>query len=361
MKILFLTGREFHYQRNIYVYNLLKNFGDVIVYHSKIEKFTQRSILRRTVLLTALVYLNKASNPDLVFIGFYGHILTILLRNLIKCPILFDAFISTYDTLCFDRKRFSPKSIPGQLSYWMDKKSCELANIVLLDTPQHVTYFKNTFRLEKKKMYSIPVGCDEDIFFPRKEKILKQENFTVLSYSTYLPIHGMDVVIQTAHKLVGDNSISFNLIGNGQEFTKIKKYAETHSLKNVNFYPPVHVNDLPNFIENSQVVLGGHFGSSEKAQRVIPGKIYQALAMGKALIATDTPANRGLLTNEVNALLTSPNNPDLLADAIVRLKKDKILAQKISINGRLLFEERCSIQANRNLMQKILQDIWEEE
>ncbi len=358
MKILFLTGREFDYQRNVFLYNLLKDFGDVVVLNHKIDKLSGKSILRRTLLLISLALLTKVSTYDLFFVGFYGQLLVILLKYFTSRPILFDVFLSTYDTMCYDRLLFPPQSFLGQLFYWVDKQSCEWANSVLLDTPQHIEYFKNTFGLNHKNFYSIPVGCDENLFFPRgnrNESI--EENFTVLSYSTYLPLHGMDVIIRAAHKLENDHEIKFNLLGSGQEYKKIKEYAENYNLKNVNFYPPVRINKLPDFIENSSVVLGCHFGSFAKAQRVIPGKIYQALAMQRPVIASDTPANRGFLTHRVNAILVPLNDPDSLVEAILSLKKDKNLAKEISLRGRKLFQERCSVQANIPLMGSILKNM----
>jgi glycosyltransferase involved in cell wall biosynthesis len=355
MKILFLTGREFDYQRNVFLYKLLENFGEIDVWNNKVDKFAKKSILLRTLLLTALVYSKKITNYDLIFIGFYGQFLMILLRYFISRPILFDAFISTFDTLCFDRKIFSPSSVLGRFSYWIDKQSCEWANAVLLDTPQHIDYFVNTFGLDQKKIYSIPVGCDENIFFPRQSENSIEDSFVVLSYSTYLPLHGMDVVIKAAEKLKWDNSIKFNLLGHGQEYKKVKNYVEIHNLKNVNFFAPVSINALPHFIQNSSVVLVGHFGSSEKAHRVIPGKVYQALAMQKAIIASDTTANRSLLTNGINAILVPPSDPEALAEAILKLKIERNLAKQISINGRLLFLEKCTTQANIPLMKLILE------
>lgn len=358
MKILFLSGREFDYQRNVFLYELLKSFGDVTIYNNNIEKFAKKSILIRTLLLTAAVLSRKVANYDLVFIGFYGHFLVLLLRHFINQPILFDAFLSTYDTLCFDRMLFSPNSVFGRLSYFIDKTSCDWADSILLDTPQHIEYFKNTFGLNHKQIYSIPVGCDERVFFPRKDRDLtKGRNLQVLSYSTYLPLHGMDVIIQAAHKLQDYTSIRFNLIGYGREYNKIRKYAEIHNLVNVNFYPPVPINKLPDYIAKSNVVLGGHFGVSDKAHRVIPGKIYQALAMGKAVIASDTPANRGLLTHGVNAIMVRPNDPDSLAEAIVLLSNEKDLLERIAINGRLLFQENCTVQANIPLMETVLRNL----
>lgn len=354
MKILFLSGREIQYQRNTFILNLLKRFGQVDEFQSRFERYVRGSILRRTLFLKSYLGLKKNFNYDLVFIGFYGHLLTISLHHKFSAPILFDAFISTYDTLCFDRKVFSPNSIFGRLAYWLDKKSCELSDIILLDTPQHVEYFIEKFNLYHKKFFWLPVGCDENIFFPRNHLRKPDKYFKVLCYSTYLPLHGMDIVIRSAHILLSEKNIKFQLVGKGQEFSKIKNYIDTNNLTNVSLLPPIQLTELPTLISESDLILGGHFGNSEKAQRVIPGKVYQVLAMRKPLIAGDTSANRTLLSHGENSLLVPPNNPELLAEAILQLRDDEFLRDRISENGRLLFEKKCSLDANTEKMREII-------
>ncbi|WP_322793428.1 glycosyltransferase [Bellilinea sp.] len=354
MRILFLSGREIEYQRNTFVLNLLKRFGHVDEFQSGFEKFVRGSILRRTLLLYAYLSLKKTFNYDLIFVGFYGHLLAISLHHTFRAPVIFDAFISTYDTLCFDRKTFSPKSIFGRLAYWLDKKSCEFSDIILLDTPQHIEYFVEEFNLNQKKFFWLPVGCDENIFFPRKYTRNTDIDLRVLCYSTYLPLHGMDIVIRAAHKLLVEKHIKFQLVGNGQEFSKIKNYIDKNKLTNVTLLPPVTLPELPTLISESDVILGGHFGNSNKAQRVIPGKVYQVLAMQKPLIAGDTSANRTLLSHGENSILVPPNNPELLAEAILQLRDNEFLRDRISENGRLLFEEKCSVDANTDKMREII-------
>ena len=70
----------------------------------------------------------------------------------------------------------------------------------------------------------------------------------------------------------------------------------------------------------------------------LPLKIFDYLAAGKPIVATDIPAHRALL-NEDRALLTGAWSPEL-ASAIVRLLRDKPLASRLAAAGRTYAEER---------------------
>jgi glycosyltransferase involved in cell wall biosynthesis len=53
-----------------------------------------------------------------------------------------------------------------------------------------------------------------------------------------------------------------------------------------------------------------------------PLKLFEYMALGRAIIAPDAPNIREILTHEVDALLFEPNNPDSLSAAIRRLAGD---------------------------------------
>src|SRR5207248_4522783 len=74
----------------------------------------------------------------------------------------------------------------------------------------------------------------------------------------------------------------------------------------------------------------GIFGTSGKAQRVIPNKVFQALACGVPVVTADTPAARELLVDEESALLVPPGDPESLAAAVRRLSGDAELAGRIA-------------------------------
>jgi len=338
MDILLLVGRELNYPRNDVLLRALRRLGKVqVLGDTRLESLSLR-IMR--VFFRALPHL-LLKNYDLIFVGFYGHLLMLPVGILSRPPIIFDAFVSTYDTLCFDRAIFSPTSLLGRLAYWLDQTSCRLADLILLDTLPQAEYFTRTFGLNASRVKHLPVGCNEDIFYPRPQ-VKEDKNTYVLYYSTYLPLHGVETVVRAAGLLHDVPSLRFRLIGDGPDYIRIRCLADKLGIYNIVFVPTVPLETLANEIAAADICLGGHFGRSDKSRRVIPGKIYQILAMGRPLIAADTPANRYLLSDGINALLCPQDNPEALAATILKLHQDKALQDQIAIRGRALYLERCS-------------------
>lgn len=110
MKILFISGREPEYTRNqVILKGLRENNVEVVQCTDSSKKYT----LRTLKVLLKFIFTNKR-NIDLIFVGFLGQHLMPFVHLFSKKPIIFDAFISTYDTLCFERKKFKPKSLIGK-------------------------------------------------------------------------------------------------------------------------------------------------------------------------------------------------------------------------------------------------------
>ena len=343
MRILFLTGREITYARNEVLLRACQRFGTVEVIATEKQPASLLTNSLR-VAMTALPRLLTRSY-DLVFIGFYGHIILRLLGSVIRQPLLFDAFVSTYDTLSFDRKAFTPHSLSGQAAFWLDQSTGRRATHVLLDTEQHIDYFVQTFGLPRTKFTALPVGCSEAIYYPQPKPLHRQGvpdgQTLVLSYTTFLPLHGMETVLHAAAQLQAA-PIHFRLIGAGPLLPAMQELAATLGLTNLTFAPPVPPVTLAKALAAADICLGGHFGKSDKAGRVVPGKIYQMLAMAKAVIAGDTPANRALLTPGEQALLVDPSDPQALAAAILTLHAEPALREGLATQGHQLYQAACS-------------------
>ena len=346
---LFISGREYTYQRNQVIIRALRRLGTVKLPHIKSTSITQRTIC------SLIAYLKSKEKFDFITIGFYAHLIMCSFGILSHPPILLDIFLSTFDTLCFDRRICKPNSLLGILSYYLDYFSCKLANYILLDTKSHIKYFVDTFNLCEKKFAAIPVGCNEDIFYPRKIVIKKSPSLVVLYYSTYLPLHGVDIVVKTAKELANINDIQFRLIGNGPTFSKIDEMVKNFGLKNVELVPTLPIQELAIEIAEADICLGGHFGESDKAKRVIPGKIYQILASEKPLIAADTTANRELLIHGENALLCPARDYKRLAEMIKMCYENRTTLVEIAKAGRQLYLEKCSESIITDKIKNIIQ------
>ena len=107
--------------------------------------------------------------------------------------------------------------------------------------------------------------------------------------------------------------------------------------------PWVDYEQLPAELQRAGCALG-IFGTSDKAQRVIPNKAFQALACGTPLVTADTPAARELLVDGESALLVPPGDAGALADGAAQAAVDAELARALSEGGRAAYAAQASEQ-----------------
>lgn len=256
-----------------------------------------------------------------------------LLKLWHRKPIVFDTFISDYDNLVIDRKKVSQGSLKAKLLWWGDRLACKLATHNILDTNQHIKYFVQEFGLSKSKFSRVFVGADEDVFKPMPSR---HKGFRVAFHGTYIPLQGIEFILQAA-KLLEREKITFELVGNGQTFPEMQTLANKLQLHNVTFTGFLPLEQLPGKIAAGDLNLGGHFGTTPKALRVIPNKAFQIIAMRHPLIAGDTPAAKELFVHGENAFFCPTGNADALAASIRELKKNRKLAKHIADNGYRTF------------------------
>jgi glycosyltransferase involved in cell wall biosynthesis len=145
-------------------------------------------------------------------------------------------------------------------------------------------------------------------------------------------------IVEAAKKLP---EAKFRLVGSGRELEACISQCKILKIENVEFVPMVPFETVNAYINEATICLG-IFGETQKAQLVIPIKVYEALAVGKPVITSNTPAIRELLTHGEDVFLCDPADSDALARAIQSLLSDGVLRKKIATNGHRTFLERCT-------------------
>src|SRR5262249_54465318 len=110
---------------------------------------------------------------------------------------------------------------------------------------------------------------------------------------------------------------------------------------NVEWVPWVDYRQLPELLHGCGCALG-IFGTTAKARRVIPNKVFQALACGAPVITGDTQAMHEL--GEGATLLVPPGDPDALANAVPRLSHDRPFQQELAARGLQTYQA-CASEA----------------
>lgn len=235
----------------------------------------------------------KGKDCRTVVVTFPGHHLVWLAWLLTRWPrktLVFDAFVSAYDTLVVDRKKIHPGNPLAWFIWLTDFIDCHLVDEVLIDTRAHKEYFTQMFRLHPADITVVYLEAPPDFQPDTHHRRVQGKTCEVLFYGSYIPLQGIDVILKAAAILQDKHMhIHFTLIGGGQTYAQMRLLATEWKLQNVTFKPFMPLKDLPAIIRDADVALG-IFGTGDKTQRVIPHKVIECMACGVPVITADTPA-----------------------------------------------------------------------
>lgn len=302
-----------------------------------------------------------ASGSDVLIYGArgtrFGQPLSLVMSLVKRRTVVFDAVLSLYETFVIDRKHHAVRSPAAKLMHMLDRKTFASCDIILSDTNEHAKYYSSEFGVPLSKFETIYIGTDDSVFYPRPRKT--HESFEVGFWGAYVPLQGVETIVEAASRLKDRNDIAFRMNGRGQMFPKAKTLADEKGLRNMQFVQEwVSYEELPAVINEFDVCLG-IFGSGSKSMNVIPNKVYEGLAMAKPVITADTPAARELLMDRKNCLLVPPDDADALGDAILKLKEDSGLRESIASGGYELFKSSLAPAATGRRLASVLTECAE--
>ena len=271
-----------------------------------------------------------APDHDAVIIGYPGVLDVFVLYPLARLrrkKIIWDMFMSLYDTIVLDRRLWKPTSLKARLLFRIEQLALRLVDGVFLDTHAHARRVERLFALPADSLGAVWVGAEQAFFDAAgnpSSRSIHNSSPQILFYGQFIPLHGIDCIIAAA-RLLQNQEFTWLIVGKGQEAPRIDAMLAEFPLPRVKRIDWLPYEDLPQVIRDSDVCLG-IFGSSEKAKAVIPNKVFQMLAVGKSVLTMDSPAMRELQTqlpDPEQVMLVQPE-PAALAAAITQIMSDEV-------------------------------------
>jgi glycosyltransferase involved in cell wall biosynthesis len=209
-----------------------------------------------------------------------------------------------------------------------------LADRVICDTWAHGELFQS-LGVPREKLRRVLVGA-EDAFFevgppPGAGPV------RIVYVGGFLPLHGTRTILEAAALLesraTGAPEFVLQMVGRGIEYDAARAFATERKLNSVEFTGALPYADAPRVLEGSHISLGA-FGTGEKTARVVPHKLYQGLAAGRAVVTGDGPGVREVFTGGEHLLLVERGNAEALAAALTGLIGDESRRTALGAAGR---------------------------
>lgn len=261
-------------------------------------------------------------------------------------PLVFDPLISAYDKQVYEREKYPEASRQAQRLLAWERRCFAAPDLIVADTQAHADYFHNQLHVPNFKLAVIPVGAEQGIFEPTPFTPKQPgERLQALFYGSFIHLQGPDVIVQAAEHC---SNIDFHLLGDGPLRPHCESLAQ--NLSNVYFEDRIPYDQLPKRIAQADILLGV-FSGSAKAGRVIPNKVYQALACARPVV-TRTPlpgaypdSLTAAATEPTGLLYTEPGSAQSLAETLAKRAQALDTLPQLARNARQSFEKAFSPKA----------------
>jgi colanic acid biosynthesis glycosyl transferase WcaI len=184
-----------------------------------------------------------------------------------------------------------------------------------------------------------------------------KDRFVVLYAGNIGLSQGLENVLAAAEELAEQPDIHFLFVGDGPGREELIAQAQSHRLRNVQFVPFQPRDRLPEVLGSadvSLVILRKRIGTGS-----LPSKTFSILASGRPIIASiDQQSETWDLIQKAQAgLCIEPENPQALVKAILILKNDQNLRERLGRNGRIWAERRHSPQSATIQFEELLNKV----
>ena len=216
--------------------------------------------------------------------------------------------------------------------------------------------------IPSEKVKTIKNGVNLSFFNPKiapQKSLINQnleEKFIVLYLGAHGISQGLEKIIDVAVELKDFSKIHFLFVGEGAAKNDIVIKAKKYDLKNISFIKGQAKNNIKYFYNKSDVVLVP-LKNIPLFDTFIPSKIFEIMAMKKPIIASVRGESAEILKKSNAALISDPEDVQMIRDNIIHLYKNSKEKDKMGLNGLKFVKKFYSRQKFADKYETIFENI----
>ena len=189
--------------------------------------------------------------------------------------------------------------------------------------------------IEEKKILIAPsaVNLKKYNFSSSKSDLRKRLglplNISIVMYTGNLyKNRGVEELIEAMQYL--PNLLLIIIGGNLLDINRCKTFVEMNKQENIVFIGHVLHRKIPAYLQSADMLVMPYTTNPWSLKDMSPLKMFEYMASGSPIIASDFPVLREILTNKVNAIMVQPDNPNSISKGIQWLADNPEMAISIA-------------------------------
>ena len=197
----------------------------------------------------------------------------------------------------------------------------------------------------QKKILVIPNGVDPERFNPeldynsvRNKLGISKEKLLVTFIGTFGRWHGAEIFAQSIKLVIQQYpDVHFMFIGEGATFPMVRDIIENDQIEDyVTLTGTIPQLDAPNYLGASDILISPQIPNPDGTPFFgSPTKLFEYMAAGKPIVASNLDQMGVILENEKTAILVTPGNVEALAAGILKLANSPSLRERLGMQARI--------------------------
>lgn len=290
------------------------------------------------------------THPDIIYARRMGSIIPGIYARLVKAVFFYEVNDDPYKKT-YHEGSLTAFRIQSYISEKQDKinlKLCRRAFVITKEISEKIQ--KVNPDLEVDKLIVMPSGANIDLFKPMSRQECRvhlsiQPNKKYVGFAgTLLKHQGIEVLINASHAILKkESSAAFLVVGEGPMKEIWMKEVERQGLKDCFIFAgQVDYEDMPHWIGAMDICVAPFLCSAGLRS---PVKIFDYMACGRPVVASNIEGTTDIFAGTGAITLVEPENPQILASAIINLLGNKEKAKSMGQKGRSLVAKNYDRQS----------------
>ena len=212
--------------------------------------------------------------------------------------------------------------------------------------------------VDSNKILVNPNGVEPEIFDNSKYKSEAselrnrfgiQDKVVVGFVGTFGQWHGAEVLARAIKLVASQNEdMHFLFIGDGPLLGRVKSIVkDAQTDKHVTFTGLITQRRIPKYLAACDILVSPNIPNPDGTEFFgSPTKLFEYMAMGKGIVASEIGQIGEVLAREETAILVEPGNVEQLARGILRLVRDKQLRERLGSMARKVVSSKYTWEQN---------------
>lgn len=304
-----------------------------------IVKNRHRGVLRYLEVPFRLLWVKFRQHPDAYIVTFRGYeVLPFTLLIAGRKPVVFDELVNAVEYL-HEHGKLRAGTVADRLARRLYGWLIHRCRYVLADTDAHAELSAELSRMPRERFVVMPVGTEEDIFYPATPK--PHKGFNVFYYGVMVKLHGLEYFLEAAAELSKRYpDMTFTVGGDTGKADAHYAEARKHGAR-LTHRPWFPFDQLADYARDADLCVGGPFGDTPQSQYVITTKTFQFLAAARPVIIGRNRVN-GMFVDKKNSLVVPQGSIQAIVEAISWAHDHPKQLHLVGQGGRKLYEEQFS-------------------